>query len=215
MRGHKSQAIGRTPDQLCGAAADPGVAQPVEAVAAQPPAPCPLPWNGIDGCLVAQGGVECGVEAGDLGKIGVEAVYRPDRGHRRRIVQGSEIAESIEALVDRIVETNGFTKFASPVHDAMSGGRDLRSGGEEAAQGPVKLVARHRGQIVASLQVLGGVEEPELEAARARVDYEDVHRVSLAGPGQACHPSRPARDGSLQLTGRGDHRPFLESLFGS
>jgi hypothetical protein len=109
-------------------------------------------------------------------------------------VQGSKIAESVEALVDRSVETNSLTELVSSVHDPVPDGRDLWSGGEEPAQRPHQLVVGDRGQIVASLQVLGGVQQPKLEAARAGVDDEDLHRVSLVGPSGACHPSRPARD---------------------
>jgi hypothetical protein len=112
-------------------------------------------------------------------------------------VQGSKIAELIEALVDRIVETNGLTELASSVHDPMADGRDLWGGGEEPAQRLLQVVVGDGGQIIASLQVLGIVEEPELEAARARVDDEDVHRVSLVVSSGACHPSRPARDAAL------------------
>jgi hypothetical protein len=115
-------------------------------------------------------------------------------------VQGSKFAELIEALVDRIVETNSLTKLASSVHDPMPDGRDLWSRGEEPAQRPLQLVVGNRWQIVASLQVLGSVEEPELEAARARVHDEDVHLVSLVGPIGACHPGRPPGDAGLPGT---------------
>jgi hypothetical protein len=109
-------------------------------------------------------------------------------------VQWSKIAELIEALIDRSVEANSLTELVSSVHDPVPHGRDLGSGGEEPAERPLQVVVGDRGQIVASLHVLGGVQEPELEAARAGVDDEDVHRVSLVGPSGACHPSRPARD---------------------
>jgi hypothetical protein len=49
----------------------------------------------------------------------------------------------------------------------MADGIDAPAGGDEPTQRPIQVGVAYRRQIIASLHVEVGVEEPELEAARA------------------------------------------------
>jgi hypothetical protein len=111
--------------------------------------------------------VEGGVEAGDLGDAGIQVLNRPDGSDRRWVVEGGQVAQPIEAVIDGRVETNGPPKLAPPVHDPMADGIDAPAGGDEPTQRPIQMGVAYRRQIIASLHVEVGVEEPELEAARA------------------------------------------------
>jgi hypothetical protein len=139
------------------------------------------------------------VEAGDLGELGTEPLGGSNGGHGRRVVQGSEVAQPVEAVVNSLVEPNSRPKLGPSVHHPVADGIDADGRGQEASEHPVQVVGDRR-QIVASLHAIRGVEDPELEAARSRVHHQNVHRVSLAVPSWSCHPSAV-----------GDRRPFLKS----
>ena len=165
---------------------DPGVREPVEAVAAQRPALAPARRQRVGVRGRRQRGVERGVEAGDGRALGQRGRHRVERGERLRLVQRRESTSSRRPSSTAASISTGSrnrsppwtirwpTASASPSPSASAW---RSSPASSAARG----AASSRSTSVRRRRRAG-----QLEAARAGVDDEDAHARALQvlWPGQ-------------------------------
>ena len=115
--------------------------------------------------------MEGGVEARHRGHAGQRTADRRDAGQRDRLVQRSEIGQLGQRCDDAIVDAHRLAKALAPVHDAMPDGIWRGHRGDRGLQ-RVDVIGRDVGR---GLDRVVGAEQPQLQAARARVDDEDTH----------------------------------------
>ncbi len=159
----EAKTLGRTTEKLRSPLRAPFDRQSVEAVPADSPVGSPALGKGVDGGLRGHGGVEGGVEDGDLRRIGQEPLAEGDAGERRCVVERRERLEGCDACPHLCVDDDGLPEPIAAVDDAVCDRVDLdRVDVLEHLDRPARAV---RG------------DEVELEAGRARVDDEDrAHR---------------------------------------
>ena len=146
----------------------------LEAVAADSEL-APARGQRVGGCLLRQGGVESGIEDGDVRSVGERLACRLDRSQRGRIVQRRKLVDRVEFGEYGLVDQHRRAEAVAAVDDAVADGLDI---------GRHFLDRRHR------LCVAVFVDERELEAGRAGVDDEDVQcgqvQSRISGSSSPC-----------------------------
>ena len=143
----------------------------VEAEAPQPEALAPFARQGVGRGRRGQRRVEGGVEARDRGHVGQGPADGGHAGQRRGLVQGSEVGELVQRGHDVVIDERGLAEAHAAVHDPVAHGVRRGQSVERGFEG--RTVGRR--QVVFGLELVGGPEQTQLEAAGARVDDEDAH----------------------------------------
>ena len=146
------------------------VTQSVESIATDSPPGGPLPRQRVDRGGIGELHMERGVEARDPGHVGHEALHRGDCRERRRVVERREVGRGVELPEDCGVDANGVTQFGSAVHDPVPDRHEWWAGLDE--RGQAGAVAGT--QIGASHNPIAVIDHAQLQAARPRIDDEDV-----------------------------------------
>ncbi len=188
VAGHDPEILHRPAEELGRPARCVGVGQPVEAVAAEPPAETPLSRQGVGRRRRRQVGVEGGVEAGDGRDVGQDRRDGVQSGQRLRLVERSEIDQLAETGDHLTIHPDRFAEAGpavdDPVTDRVDPTEPLDRLHHRRLIGPF---AGHR-QVRRAHDPILAVEDPELQAARPGVDDEDPHRRA---PGRRVSGVRP------------------------
>jgi hypothetical protein len=176
------------------------VGEPVEAEAASRP----LRREGVGRGGGRQGGVERGVEAGGRLDAAEPARHGVDGGERPRLVQRREGDQLLQPAAKVVVDPGRRPEVLAAVHHAMPDRVWRREPveslcGERRAAGPVDRPLGDRPIVC--------VEYPELQAARARIDDEQPHRVSPATSNRGRRPD-PRRARACRRGGGAARRPY-------
>ena len=175
------------------------VREPVEAE----PAARPLGRQGVGGGRVGERRVERGVEAGGGGRLGQPQGEGVDRRERARLVQRRQLGELEQARAHVVVDPGRRPQRVAAVHDAVRDGVGRRQAVERVrGEG---LAGRPLDQARSATRAVAGVEQPQLQAARAGVDDEQP-RVSPATSSRA-RPRDPRRARACRRGGAGARRP--------
>ena len=135
-------------------------------------------------------GVEGRVEAGHCREAGQRPADGIEGGQGLRLVERRQVSERAQLAHDTLVDDHGLDELRATVHDAVADGVDPA----EAAPARPSAAAPHRparaaraGRAAASTRSVG-VEQAQLQAARAGVDHQDLRigtaRVTAPTAGQ-------------------------------
>ena len=152
------------------------VGEPVEAVATDAKTLGPFPWYGVGRCPVGEGGVEGGVEAGNLRDLGEKVDGLLQGGQRRRVVEWSQIGQAGESVQHGVGDDHAVPEVGPAVNDAVSHCVYRRVLADEPAKTLLGLGLRYRRQIGRRLGATVAEEHAELEAARPGVDDQHPFR---------------------------------------
>src|SRR6202035_2847738 len=119
-------------------------------------------------------GVEGGVEEGHLWHLGEQGPGGGDGGQGAGLVQRGQVGQRLDLREHRLVNDRGLRELCAAVDDAVADGRDLALGRQEVAELvvvglAVPVVDGQRGG-----DLVGRVEQRELEAARPGGDDQDA-----------------------------------------
>ncbi len=155
------------------------MAQSVKPVAPNTPTLLPGQGDGVGGGLRRNGGVEAGVEAGDLGHVRPQFPQGSDGGQAPRIMQGRQVGQHPERFVHGVIENDGLREHRAAVHDPMPGGIDLRTRLEEGPEFAAHFVRGHARKILGRHHMIGAVQKAQLQTARTGIDHQDLHVPTL------------------------------------
>ena len=108
-------------EQIARPTARPLVAEAVEAEPTDPPLLPPGPGEGVGAGLRRHVDVEARVEAGHLGQLGSERLEGPYRRQTGGVVQGGQVDQGLEGLVDGLVQHDGTGERRTTVDDTVPG----------------------------------------------------------------------------------------------
>ena len=105
---------------------------------------------------------------------------------------GASGVSARSASAPRRRAATGPVKRVAAVDDAVADGVELRPCRRARRDPPASVAARlERRQVALGEQLVAGAEQPELQAARARVDDEDPHARPRSSPSRPSPRPRP------------------------
>ena len=153
MAGDDFQVFDVAPHDFCHAVRHIAVRRSVEPIAAHMILLIDFIGHGIEECIVGHGGMEGIVEHRHLRHVGHQVVNGPNTLQVSGVVNGSQVAEALNALFHFLVYEAAFFKQVAPLHDAMSHGIYL----VETLNGSVFLAQQRLENEVHTLFVVGHV----------------------------------------------------------
>ncbi len=179
MGGHQAKFLSRTAEEVAGSSTGPGVAQPVESEASDPPLLAPVSGDRIGGSLGRHGSMKCRVETGYLGQVRVQGSQGVDRYQALGIVQGSQIGKRLEDGVRSIVDEDGLDERGTTVDHSVAHRNNLGVLVEERGQGSFQFRRFPARKSARRHQLVLPVQQTQSQAAGSSVDDEDVHLPTL------------------------------------
>jgi hypothetical protein len=119
--------------------------------------------------------MEAGVEASNLGQVRTQRPQSTDGGEAGRVVQGSQICQRFERIINGVVEDDGVPEFGATVDDSVAGRLELRVLIEERIEHIFNVPRVRTGSILGSDHPVCVVQQAKLQTARAGVDDKNIH----------------------------------------
>ena len=125
-------------------------------------------------------GVKRRVEARDLRKRGPEPTDRAHAFDGARLMERREWREREQRLLDVGGDPDRRAELGSAVHDSMADRVDRGPVGEKRGESRVLVAAARGFEIARGLDVVVGIEDAQLDAARPCVHHEHAHQRGQA-----------------------------------
>ena len=133
MAGHDPGALGLAAQQFDAALADKSVRGPVEAVTADMIFLIVFIGQGVHKRVIRHGGVEAGIEHGDLRYAGHDLFTGFDPHQIRRVMERAEVEAFPDRFLDFLIDKHGAVELFAAVQNAMTDSADLLHGCDHAS----------------------------------------------------------------------------------
>ena len=133
-------------------------------------------------------GVERGIEAGHGGYPGQQSRHHVDAAQSPGLVQRGQVGGGLDRAAHRGIDDCRRLQVRTAVHDAVADGINPGQAVQERGEGGGGSAGIPVPDFGGGQDLIRRIEQAQLEAARPRVDDEDVHQAGpagdAAGPGQ-------------------------------